>query len=418
MSAPYTAQFTGVTQGNHQVDAILRNAADLEISRDTNMKVGMLGDKYFTLGDSITDGVEDNYSADNTSTEGRVVAVQGYESVLTDLLDNSQSPAPQIVINEGVGGDDSGDTLNRIDSILARNPGANWVLILLGSNDSGGSMPRPSGAGCSGTACNGTFKGNMQALVNTLPSGMHAVVALVPPVFAASSSSTPYADPLSATRNTINQEYNSVIKNELQNIQVGPDLFSAFLTPTQNLFSLFTDHIHPNGLGYAYLAYLWHNALNPGSSVELPFILGNLTPSTAAPYLKQNLLEVGDWYYSDTHFTLASIPAELDGGVWIMTANADKSNTSASYLSFEVDRPVTVYIAYDAGATAIPDWLKPANGFSSTGTQLTVSGDASTSQLDLYSKNYPAGSVTDLGGNLAAGANGANSNYLVIVIPQ
>ena len=163
------------------------------------------------------------------------------------------------------------------------------------------------------------------------------------------------------------------------------------------------------------IAHLWHNKLNPGNPVALPFIVDNLTPSTVAPYLKQNLLEVGGDYYVDEEFTLDSIPAELDGGVWIMTANADKTDASASYVVFDVDRSVTVYIAYDAGASTIPDWLKSGSGFTITELTLTVDGDAATSTFNLYSKVYPTGSITGLGGNLAAGASGADSNYLVIV---
>ena len=200
-------------------------------------------------------------------------------------------------------------------------------------------------------------------------------------------------------------------------VQLGPDLFSAFLTPTRNLTSLYGDRLHFNGLGYAYYAHLWYNAINPSDPVALPYILDKLEPSTRSPYLQQNLLEVGDQYYVDESFTLSQIPSLLDGGVWIMTANADRLRTSSSYLSFDTDRPVTVYVAYDAGAGAIPSWLRSGNGFTDTGAQVKVNGDPRTSTLRVYRKNYPAGTVSDLAGNLAAGASGANSNYLVIVKP-
>ena len=244
--------------------------------------------------------------------------------MLTDLLDSNETILPHMVVNEGVGGDSTGNTLNRINSILARNVGINRATILLGTNDAGGSMPVPSGAGCSGGSCDGTFKGNMQALIDGLPAGTTtASVALIPPAFGPSN-------PLFSSRNNTVQQYNAVIRDELAieipNVELGPDLFTAFLTPSVNLFSLFSDDFHPNGLGHVLIAHLWHNKLNPGNLVAMPFILDKLTPSTVAPYLKQNLLEVGDLYYVDEAFTLGSIPVELDGGVWVMTANADKAD--------------------------------------------------------------------------------------------
>ena len=68
-------------------------------------------------------------------------------------------------------------------------------------------------------------------------------------------------------------------------------------------------------------------------------------------------------------------------------------------------------------AGALPNWLRTGNGFTDTRAQVKVSGDSRTSTLRVYAKSYPAGTVSDLAGNLAAGASGANSNYLVIVKP-
>ena len=93
-----------------------------------------------------------------------------------------------------------------------------------------------------------------------------------------------------------------------------------------------------------------------------------------------------------------------------MTENADKSNTQDNFLSFTVDRSVDVYVAYDPRATILPDWL---NGFVYAGT-LGVS-DPGTSFLDLYRADEMNG-IIDLGGNLAGGASGALSNYIVIVV--
>ena len=406
---PYTGQFTGVSQGNHTIEAILRDDMGLELARDTNVAIGASGDYAIALGDSIHNGVGDNFAYDNIMNQaGRILSFQGLETNLTDLLEAPASTAyPNIVINEAIGGDESADTaFTRVNSILARNAGANRALLLLGTNDAGAMIP--SGTGCSGSACAGTYKGNMQSLVDALVAdGLEVWVGLVPPAFG--SGDVPYGSPLTAVRNTdYVQAYNQVIQTELTGIQVGPDFFGYFLGPAVNRFSLFSDTLHPNALGHVVMAQLWHNALT-GRNDPLPFVLENLVPSTAAPYLKQNLLEAGDTYYVDAGFTLTSIPALLQQGRWIMTANADAGNASTAYISFDVDRPVSVYVAYDQGATVLPAWM---NGYVNTGLTLGTS-DPAAPVLALYRQDFAAGSIV-LGGNAEGGGNGV-SNYVVIV---
>ncbi len=411
-TAPYSAIFDLVAGGDHTVEAIVRDAANVELARDTNIMVGAQGEYLVSLGDSITNGIGDRFSADNLSQSGRVVAVQGYQANLADLLDGSLQ-RPAIVFNSGIGGDRTANALTRVDSILARHPGSNRALVLLGTNDAlAGTVP--SGSGCSGGACNGTFKGNLQSLINTLNgAGKDVQVARIPPVFGSNASATPYANPLGATPNTTIQGYNDVINTELSGLVAGPDLFPYFLGASVNRFSLYTDPLHPNALGYVVIAHLWHNTLNPGAPVALPFILEDLGRSTVAPYLKQNLLEVGDAYYVDRSFVLTAIPSLLNGGIWLQTANNDAGSTAANYVSFEVDRPVTVYIAYDAGATARPNWM---SAYTDTGQTLGTDDPLSPS-LQLYSLAYNAGTIT-LGGNSATGASGADSHYVAIVVPD
>jgi hypothetical protein len=224
----------------------------------------------------------------------------------------------------------------------------------------------------------------MQSLINQIPAGKSIYVALVPPAFTSPT-------PLSSTRNQLNQEYNSVITTKLSNIEPEhPDFFYFFLEQA-NRFSLFYDTLHPNALGQLIMAYLWRNAIAGGT--DLPFFLENLSPSTGTPFLKQNLLEIGDKYYVDASFTLTGIPSELINGRWIMTANNDKGDTSSEYLSFEVERNVTVYVAYDSDATEIPDWLSSSNGFTLTSSQLATS-DPAVPTLDLYSRTYTAGTIS------------------------
>ena len=407
---PYTGTFTNVFQGDHTIEAIVRDAANVIVAQDTNTLIGVNGDYYVAIGDSITNGDGDNYASDNQTN--RMLGFEGYEANLSALLENSLN-IPVIVYNEGIGGDESADAaFSRVTSILARHPDSNKVLVLLGTNDALASIP--SGQGCSGSACSGTYKGNMQALLNTLASdGKQAWVARVPPIFG-NNNSSPFSNPATASANTnFVQQYNTVINNELTNRNPGPDLYSYFLGAGQNRFSLFANVWHPNGLGHMILSYLWYNVLNPTAQVPLPFVLDNLTPSTVSPYIKQNLLETGDTYYVDNTYTLGAIPPALANGRWIMTDSNGLNNTSTSYITFDMDRAATVYIAYDAGATALPNWM---NGFLDTGITLPTS-DPFSPILHLYSHTYPAGHVV-LGGNLAPGASGANSNYVAIVVPN
>ncbi|KAF0191115.1 MAG: Uncharacterized protein FD165_2190, partial [Gammaproteobacteria bacterium] len=407
-AAPYSNTFSGLITGDHTVEAIVRDAGNVELARDTNTLVGVGGDSYIAAGDSITNGSGDNYATDNLSS--RMLGFQGYETNLSVLLEGNQGK-PVIVYNEGIGGDESVDTaFNRIGSILARHSNSNKALVMLGTNDALALVP--SGSGCTGTACNGTYKGNMQSLINTMTAaGKTVYTALPPPVFG-SGGPIPFADPATATLNTnYISAYNSVVLSELTGRQLGPDLYSYFLGAGQNRFSLFSDVWHPNALGYTAIAALWYNTLNPATPAALPFVLDSLVPSTTTPYVKQNLLETGDTYYVDAAYILTAIPAALNNGRWIMAANGDTGNTSASYINFSTDRPVTVYIAYDGGAAALPGWMST---FTSTGLTLSTT-DPFSPTLNLYSQSFSAGPVT-LGGNSAAGSSGADSHYVVIVV--
>jgi hypothetical protein len=121
-------------------------------------------------------------------------------------------------------------------------------------------------------------------------------------------------------------------------------------------------------------------------------------------------LALGDAYYIDRSYLLENIPDSVEGATWIMTANDDKYATLDSFLSFEVDRPVRVYVGYDNRAQSLPNWMA---SFRPVGTGVDVT-DGGASPLNLFEKDFVAGVVT-LGGNRAAGASAADSNYVVLV---
>ena len=328
-----------------------------------------------------------------------MISFQGYQPNLIDLL-NSTQPHLNLVFDDAVPGDKSSHALNdRIASTIERHAEASHVLMALGTNDASGTTPVDHGLSCSGASCQGTFKGNMQAILDIIyGAGKTSIVALVPPRFGDNAGSAPYTNPLTHPKNILNQQYNQVILNELSKRQIGPDLFEFFLV-SANHFSLFADNLHPNALGNVVLAHLWHNAIVGGST--LPFILENICVRTLQAgaceeplRYKQNLLEIGDRYYVDRSFTLQnSIPDALRTGRWIMTADDDKDLDNSDHLSFNITQGSTLYVAYDSTAATLPTWM---TGFVDTGLQIQTS-DGASPLLNLYKLDNAAGEII-LGG--------------------
>lgn len=415
-TAPYSTTYSGVAPGNHTVEARLRNSSSTVVATDTNTIVGVTGDEIVAVGDSITNGIGDFYATDNVSTLERFIGFQGPQTTMIDTLDATRGFTPTIVFNEGMGGDDAFDAaFTRIDSIKERYPGMDRVIIGLGTNDA--FTPVPSGLGCSASACNNTFKSYMETLVdkirwtnyptNTVPSNIEVRVASTPPVWIGT-------DPWNYSANVLIREYNQVIASELTGVTAGANLYSYFMpsaSTTTHRPYLFSDSLHPNGLGYELIATLWHNNLEPASPLALPFVPTALTSSLSTNVPTVDLIETGDVYRLNTSDTISSMPASLVNGRWIKTNN-DSGNTSANYLSFAVDRAVTVYIAYDGGSTARPSWMST---YTSTGQSVGTS-DPNGPTMNLYSRTFSSGSTVTLGGNNATGAANSNTNYIAIIV--
>lgn len=436
-SGLFTATCPNVPVGNYLVHAILRDNG-IEVTRDTNSDVAVgavgVGDKYDAVGDSLTLGFLDQYQTDNLNlTDQTTISFQGWAGPLGDML-SSINGSPNLVGNEGIPGDRVAATrFERLNSIFERNssPASNRALVLAGTNDSNDFNPTPSGIGCVLANCNGTYNGDMQWIIQNLQSAGRDIVyvGILPPVWG-SNFNAPYPDPEQfnsglpdfASRNSRIAEFNDVIINELSvmpDVRLGPDFYSCFLT-LENRFSLFEDILHPNSLGYAYMAALWADAIT-GAPVVPPvascatsvYMLDSLDPYAHGH--KQNLLEEGNKYYTDAAFTLTNIPNELQGGVWVSQANADNANVDANFLSFDVGtNPVTVYIAYDPAGTA-PTASETFAAATLTGGTLDVS-DGSVGTMSVISAAGVTGTVT-IGGNKSGGGGAAQQGYIVIVQP-
>ncbi|GGB79685.1 Kelch repeat-containing protein [Dyadobacter sediminis] len=146
-----------------------------------------------------------------------------------------------------------------------------------------------------------------------------------------------------------------------------------------------------------------------GSSGSL---ITDIHTSSSGNY-EQSILKVNGLYYSDRTYVITSAPEFLLNAPFIKTPNNDKKNTGSTVLTFSLTQSATVYAAYDPRATSLPEWLqdwKPE-------TQKLGTNEPGISTLSLYSKDYPAGSVT-IGGNLQSPATGSASNYIIIVKPK
>jgi hypothetical protein len=232
----------------------------------------------------------------------------------------------------------------------------------------------------------------------------------------------PILDPangLSSTRNQRIEQYNGRIRNDLTGLIPGADIWS-FLAPDDDSdgtadrirTDLYADDLHPNALGHAIIAQLWYNILlgdATGTSI-VPFVADFLSQGN----YRQNLLEAGDEYLIDSSAELTNVPGSLEDAVWIMTAQGDAGNGSSSFLTFELDRSATLYVAYDGDATSLPTWLDPAT--SAFTYEPAFGFTTSQTNYEVYSRPVSAGTVT-LGGNNATGAAGASDMYLVGLMP-
>lgn len=141
-------------------------------------------------------------------------------------------------------------------------------------------------------------------------------------------------------------------------------------------------------------------------------LITNISATTGRSYTLSEL-RTGSSIYTDRTYQATSIPSYLTGTPFIKTPNADKANTSTSVLSFKLTKDATVYVAYDPRATALPGWL---SNWQKLSGEIGID-DPGISHLDLYSKSFPAGTVT-LGGNLASPAAGALNTYIVVAKEQ
>jgi hypothetical protein len=171
---------------------------------------------------------------------------------------------------------------------------------------------------------------------------------------------------------------------------------ASTLTPTSTATPVPTSTLTPT------------STATPVASPTAPLQLTGLTVASGRSYTWASDLQVGAQQFVDRGYTFSSVPAAYGGLPFLRTANNDKQATGDTFLSFVVDRDVTVYVAHDERIRPKPDWL---GAFTPTADMLTAEGSGS---FRLYARTFPAGTVT-LGGN--AGTWMHSSMYSVLVRP-
>jgi hypothetical protein len=118
--------------------------------------------------------------------------------------------------------------------------------------------------------------------------------------------------------------------------------------------------------------------------------------------------------YVDAPYTVTRMPVILSALPAIRTAQADKTIDIEEFLHFQLARPATLYIAFDADATRTPDWLAD---FAREPLTIEIDQLGTPRYFKVYFKEFAAGSVI-LGGNRAAGSSGnIFLHYLIIIRP-
>jgi lysophospholipase L1-like esterase len=204
--------------------------------------------EYVAFGSSTTAGEGDDYPLDNTSLDGRNSG-GGFEPILNDLL-TSATGIPHSIVNEGHGGYTTTDALIVLPTVLANHPNATYYLILFGSNDAGQNLPSGLGLNPGDPGYSGSYKYNMQGIID-------AIVAEEKIPYLAKLAYT-----LVAARNTNILLYNQVIDELVVSNGISvtpPDLYSWFEAHPEQL----SDTLHPNGIGYQWIAKFWEDALVP-----------------------------------------------------------------------------------------------------------------------------------------------------------
>lgn len=146
-------------------------------------------------------------------------------------------------------------------------------------------------------------------------------------------------------------------------------------------------------------------ALQTGPVEAAESSFNGFTPEYTAPgHYEWGVLDVGKPMFVDRDYVFDSIPGAYKLLPQLRTAKDDRSSTGKSFVEFNSNVPLTVYVAHDDKIVNKPEWL---SDWKDTGDDLV--------RRSIYQKTYPAGQVA-LGGNTTDG-DSSGSMYMVFVGP-
>jgi hypothetical protein len=131
-----------------------------------------------------------------------------------------------------------------------------------------------------------------------------------------------------------------------------------------------------------------------------------------APYKLRQMVrtEVGAPVYVDRSYVVSSVPPEMAGTLMVRGANDDGKVVSDDYLTLELAKPTTVYVAFDGRGegTWWPKWLV-SGGWTRTGDVVGTTDRP----LVVFRKEVDAGTLV-LGGNSGVAGQGSSA-YVTFV---
>ena len=130
---------------------------------------------------------------------------------------------------------------------------------------------------------------------------------------------------------------------------------------------------------------------------------------------------VGGRLYTDREYVFEadSLPPSFRGATMIRTACSDKRNSSQHFLRFRVVEASTVHVLFDRRCPSPPSWLTSSFRLTAmrvhVAHELSKKGKKAECPFVVWSRNAPAGSWVNLGGNKA---KEADTMYLVVVTEE
>ncbi len=135
-------------------------------------------------------------------------------------------------------------------------------------------------------------------------------------------------------------------------------------------------------------------------------IISNIKAASGKTYVL-NTLAVGKLFYIGRTYRFTNVPSSYVGLDYIKTATDDRYSTVTDFLQFDVNKDMTVYVAYDDRISPKASWLST---FTGTGDDLVRGG---TVRFSIYARTFPAGHVSLWGNSIPSGGEGGM--YVVII---